>query len=79
MDLEQRLAVVEAELAQMKAQQKTAEELTKLMSQICNETIKNALRPGGVLYQPDGKLNAALKKAAGINHNGAIFRGTIRG
>lgn len=52
-----RLAAVEAELAEMKKQQKTVEELSNLMRKVATETIKNAQRPGGI-------LNAAQKQAA---------------
>lgn len=59
MNLEQRLAAVEAELAEMKVQRKTAEEVSNLMRKVCVGTINNAQRPGGALYQ-----NIAGKKSA---------------
>lgn len=62
MNLEQRLAAVEAELAGMKSQQKTAVEISELMRKITIETIKNEQRPGGFLFKSSEK--AANARAA---------------
>jgi len=57
MTLEQRVEALEKELAGMKAQQKSSEEVGELMRKLTEEAIKNAQRPGGVLH-------AAQKRAA---------------
>ncbi|MDH2123767.1 hypothetical protein N5J75_11215 [Pantoea brenneri] len=53
MNVEQKLAALEAELAQIKAQQVQVapEELAKQMREVAIEAIKNAQRPGGVLHK----------------------------
>lgn len=50
MTLEQRVEALEKELADMKAQKKTGEEVGDLVRKVAVETIKNAQRPGGFLY-----------------------------
>lgn len=51
MSVEQKLAALEAELAEIKARQAAPEELAKLVRETTIETIKNAHRPGGVLHK----------------------------
>lgn len=51
MNVEEKLAALEAELAEIKAQQAAPEELAKRVREITIETIKNAQRPGGVLHK----------------------------
>ena len=51
MNVEQKLAALEAELAQIKAQQVAPDELAKQMREVAIETIKDAQRPGGVLHK----------------------------
>ncbi|WP_161975947.1 hypothetical protein [Erwinia persicina] len=51
MSVEQKLAALEAELAEIKAQQVAPEELAKQVCELTIETIKNAQRPGGVLHK----------------------------
>lgn len=75
MNFEQRLAAVEKALADLTSQQKTKEELSRLMREAATSAIKSAQRPGGCLYKPeDGK--AAMSKAAGeikiLNKEGEV-------
>lgn len=51
MDLAQKVAALEAELAEIKAQQAVPEELKNLVREMTIETIKDAQRPGGVLHK----------------------------
>lgn len=75
MSLEQRLAAVEKTLADLTIQQKTNEELSRLMREAATSAIKSAQRPGGCLYKlGDGK--AAISQAAGeikiLNKEGEV-------
>ncbi len=65
MNVEQRLAALEAELAELKGQKPDKKSLSKLVQKITSETIKNSLRPGGLLHRSE---KAALSKAAGSIH-----------
>lgn len=51
MNVEQKLAALEAELAEIKSQQTAPEELAKLVRELTIETIKSAQRPGGALHK----------------------------
>lgn len=51
MNLEQKFAALEAELAEVKAQLKAPEELAKIVRETTIETIKSAQRPGGLLHK----------------------------
>lgn len=63
MTLDQRLTYVEKALADLTIQQKTAEELSRLMSETATEAIKNEQKPGGCLYKSEGG-KAAIMQAA---------------
>ncbi|MGK4442709.1 hypothetical protein ACSMDF_04980 [Yersinia enterocolitica] len=64
MTLEQRLAAVEAELEKMKNQQKGRKDIVEMMNKTITENIKKQCRPGGLLYRPDRRENAAISQAA---------------
>ncbi|QKJ12257.1 hypothetical protein HRD68_16875 [Yersinia massiliensis] len=64
MTLEQRLAAVEAELEEMKVQQKDYKDIAALVKKTITETIKKERRPGGCLYQSGRVENAAISQAA---------------
>lgn len=49
MNIEQRLAAVEKALADLTTQQKTTEEISRLMRETAIEAIKREQRPGGAL------------------------------
>lgn len=51
MNVVQKLAALEAELAEIKSQQTEPEELAKLVREMTIEAIKSAQRPGGVLHK----------------------------
>lgn len=68
MTLEHRLAGVEAELAEMKAQQETTGEISKLMQEICTTSIKNALRLGGIIHKSIKKATMIEVAAFKIEH-----------
>ncbi len=51
MNLEQRLAAVEAELAEMNAHRKASENIPELVRNVASQEIKKALIPGGVLHK----------------------------
>lgn len=50
MTLEQRVEALEKELANMKAQQKSNEEVGELMRKVTEDAIKKANRPGSILH-----------------------------
>ena len=64
MTLEQRLAVVEAELEQIKNQQKGRKDIVEMMNKTITEAIKKERRPGGLLYRSERGENAAMSQAA---------------
>ncbi|CNH63138.1 hypothetical protein HL273_19015 [Yersinia enterocolitica] len=64
MTLEQRLAVVEAELEQIKNQQKGRKDIVEMMNKTITENIKKQCRPGGLLYRSERRENAAISQAA---------------
>lgn len=64
MTLEQRLAAVEAELEQIKNQQKGRKDIVELMNKTITETIKKQYRPGGLLYRSERREDAAISQAA---------------
>lgn len=64
MTLEQRLAAVEAELEQIKNQQKGRKDIVELMNKTITESIKKERRPGGLLYRSGRVENAAISQAA---------------
>ena len=64
MTLEQRLAVVEAELEQIKNQQKGRKDIVEMMNKTITENIKKERRPGGLLYRSERRENAAISQAA---------------
>ncbi|EKN4854357.1 TPA: hypothetical protein ROU78_004524 [Yersinia enterocolitica] len=64
MTLEQRLAAVEAELEQIKNQQKGRKDIVALMNKTITEAIKKERRPGGLLYRSEHRENAAISQAA---------------
>lgn len=51
MNVEEKLAALEAELAEIKSKQTAPEELAMLVRELTIETIKNAQRPGSVLHK----------------------------
>ncbi|CNG64504.1 Uncharacterised protein [Yersinia enterocolitica] len=64
MTLEQRLAAVEAELEQIKNQQKGRKDIVELMNKTITESIKKERRPGGLLYRSERRENAAIFQTA---------------
>ena len=64
MTLEQRLAVVEAELEQIKNQQKGRKDIVEMINKTITENIKKQCRPGGLLYRSERRENAAISQAA---------------
>ncbi|WP_145601696.1 hypothetical protein [Yersinia frederiksenii] len=64
MTLEQRLAAVEAELEQIKNQQKGRKDIVELMKKTITESIKKERRPSGLLYRSERRENAAISQAA---------------
>lgn len=64
MTLEQRLAAVEAELEQIKNQQKGRKDIVALMNKTITETIKKQCRSGGLLYRSERRENAAIFQTA---------------
>lgn len=68
MNLEQRIIAVETELAEMKMQLSTSEDLSKLVQQVVCSSIKNAQRPGGIHYTTikDNGFNKASTSERGI-------------
>ena len=64
MTLEQRLAVVEAELEQIKNQQKGRKDIVEMMNKTITKNIEKQCRPGGLLYRSERRENAAISQAA---------------
>ncbi|TKK33185.1 hypothetical protein [Pantoea agglomerans] len=64
MTLEQRIEALEDAVANLTLPNNKTEELAKMMREVASETIKNARRPGGLLYKKDekaAKIEAAIK------------------
>lgn len=60
MNLEQRVEALEKTVANLTMPNGKAEELVKMMQDTVSEVIRNAQRPGGLLYNNDsGKESAA--------------------
>ncbi|NIE98457.1 hypothetical protein F3J38_00010 [Pantoea sp. Acro-805] len=64
MNVEQRLAALEAELAELKGQQSDKKSFSKLVQKITSETIKNSMRPGGLLHRSERNKKAVKPSTA---------------
>lgn len=73
MTQEQRLAAVEAELEQIKNQQKGRKDIVGLIKKTITEAIKKERRPGGLLYRSEHRENAAISQAAIDSNVSAII------
>lgn len=72
MNVEQRLAALEEELAELKGQQSDKKSLSKLVQKITSETIKSSLRPGGLLHRSERNEKAALNVTAFEIKSGSV-------
>lgn len=75
MTLEQRIEALEQKVANLTLPSATTEELAKMVKDFSSEVIKNARRPGGLLYKKDEK--AANIKAAKQKHYASKMSLTI--